>query len=335
MVLFGGGYKGKVAQTRRAYYGSIEGNEYQVIIFKAHGKIAGNIARYGYTRHDRETLRQFFRMLQAALPVDKKAMWDFCTIVEQARYSDRAMGEPDRDKAIQAIRAIQYSLEKVILTADQLRMIQDGRVEAPDPARVASEPAQDLWVISPHPGKWIVPGKERKYTFAVLPRDKNKDALLKAFGAKALGIGCPLPPGEVSDLQRLLETGDFDHLGSRLIELGGNQGWRVFVSPSLASFLLEFQQRAQEAAFLRKSPSMADLVVVLKAAQMLSMAEGRDYMVPDDVKIAIMSAGPLACHMDGKDARFLLDEEIREIEAPRGFLAPEPVHMQGLPVPFV
>jgi hypothetical protein len=39
--------------------------------------------------------------------------------------------------------------------------------------------------------------------------------------------------------------------------------------------------------------------------------------------------------MSDRDVRVLLDEEIREIEAPRGIMAPEPVYMQGLPVPFV
>jgi hypothetical protein len=245
------------------------------------------------------------------------------------------MGEADRDRAIQAIRAVHYSLEKVVLTEEQLRMIQDGRVEIPDISRMTLQTFRDIWVISPPIGKRSVPEKERKYRLVVFPRDKDRATLLKDFGGKGLGTGCPIPPGEVSELQGLLDEGDFEHLGSLLMELGGKEGWRVFVAPSLASYLLEFQQRAKEASFPKKTPSTENLVTVLKAAQMLSMAEGRDYMIPDDLKIALISAGPMACHMDRKDVRFLLDAETREIEAPRGFLAPEPVYMQGLKVPFV
>ena len=333
--MFGRGYRGKVVGTMRAFDGLVEGNEFQAVIFKAHRKLAANLARYGYKRHDWETIRLFFRMLQVALPVDRRALWDFCKKLEEARYSDRMMGQQDLYSAVNALRAIQYSLEKVILTLEQLRKIQDSQVEELDAARVAAEPAEDLWVIAPHVAKWSVLEPGRKYRFVVFPRDKNKEALLREFGSKNMAGGTALPAGDVAGLRKLLDAGDFPHLGSRLNELSGRDGRRVHISSALASYLLEFQQRAQEAGSSRTSPSIGQLLPILRAAQVLSMAEGRDFMVPDDLKLAMLSVGPQACHMSDRDVRFLLDEEMREIEAPRGFLAPEPVHMQGLKVPFV
>ena len=61
-------------------------------------------------------------------------MSDFLTVLEEARYSQHEMGEPDRDRAIAALRAVQYSLEKVILTQEQLAMIQDKAEALPEEA---------------------------------------------------------------------------------------------------------------------------------------------------------------------------------------------------------
>jgi hypothetical protein len=109
----------------------------------------------------------------------------------------------------------------------------------------------------------------------------------------------------------------------------------VYVHGSLVTYLLEFQQRGLEAGLFHSSLSAHDPVSLLRAAQVLSLSEGRDYMVPDDLKVAILSAGPRIYHTSDKDIRYLLDEEMREIEAPGGLFSPKPEHVQGLPVPFV
>jgi len=126
--------RGMQTIIRRAADQLVAGNEYAAVIFKAYRKLAANMKRYGYMRRDSETFREFEKAIRIALPIDQKAMSDFLTVLEEARYSQHEMGEPDRDRAIQALRAVQYSLEKVILTQEQLAMIQDKAEALPEEA---------------------------------------------------------------------------------------------------------------------------------------------------------------------------------------------------------
>ena len=126
--------RGMQTIIRRAADQLVAGNEYAAVIFKAYRKLAINMKRYGYMRRDSETFREFEKAIRIALPIDQKAMSDFLTVLEEARYSQHEMGEPDRNRAIEALRAVQYSLEKVILTAEQLALIQDKAEALPEEA---------------------------------------------------------------------------------------------------------------------------------------------------------------------------------------------------------
>ncbi|MEM4729853.1 MAG: DUF4129 domain-containing protein [Thermoplasmata archaeon] len=126
--------RGMQTIIRRAADQLVAGNEYAAVIFKAYRKLAASMKRYGYMRRDSETFREFERAIRIALPIDQKAMNEFLTVLEEARYSHHEMGEPDRDRAINALRAVQYSLEKVILTQEQLAMIQDKAEALPEEA---------------------------------------------------------------------------------------------------------------------------------------------------------------------------------------------------------
>jgi len=145
--------RGMQTIIRRAADQLVAGNEYAAVIFKAYRKLANNMKRYGYMRRDSETFREFEKAIRIALPIDQKAMSDFLTVLEEARYSQHEMGEPDRDRAIQALRAVQYSLEKVILTAEQLALIQDKAEALPEEA----EP--EIFVQSADGSKTVMKGE--------------------------------------------------------------------------------------------------------------------------------------------------------------------------------
>jgi hypothetical protein len=126
--------KGMQTIIRRAADQLVAGNEYAAVIFKAYRRLAANMKRYGYMRRDSETFREFEKAIRIALPIDQKAMSDFLTVLEEARYSQHEMGEADRGRAINALRAVQYSLEKVILTQEQLAILADKAGALPDEA---------------------------------------------------------------------------------------------------------------------------------------------------------------------------------------------------------
>jgi len=126
--------RGMQTIIRRAADQLVAGNEYAAVIFKAYRRLAANMKRYGYMRRDSETFREFEKAIRIALPIDQKAMNDFLTVLEEARYSQHEMGEADRGRAINALRAVQYSLEKVILTQEQLAILADKAGALPDEA---------------------------------------------------------------------------------------------------------------------------------------------------------------------------------------------------------
>ncbi|MEW5760461.1 MAG: DUF4129 domain-containing protein, partial [Candidatus Thermoplasmatota archaeon] len=105
---------------RRAADQLVAGNEYAAVIFKAYRQLARNLRKYGHLRRDSETFREFEAAIRTALPIDRKSMDDFLGVLEETRYSDHEIGEMQRDKAIAALRSVQFSLEKIILTEAQL-----------------------------------------------------------------------------------------------------------------------------------------------------------------------------------------------------------------------
>ena len=142
--------RGMQTIIRRAADQLVAGNEYAAVIFKAYRRLAANMKRYGYMRRDSETFREFEKAIRIALPIDQKAMSEFLTVLEEARYSQHEMGEADRGRAINALRAVQYSLEKVILTQEQLAILADKAGALPDEA----EP--EIYVTTADGGKRAV-----------------------------------------------------------------------------------------------------------------------------------------------------------------------------------
>ncbi len=107
------------------------------------------------------------------------------------------------------------------------------------------------------------------------------------------------------------------------------------MEPSLASYLLEFVARCADTGRLGRPPSLDDSKVILLAATVLAVADGRDYLIPDDLKLALVGAGPFVYHVDMRDVVFVLDDEIRHVPFPSGmgFMKLEPVKVRGLSVP--
>jgi hypothetical protein len=85
--------------------------------------------RYGYMRRESETFREFEDAIRNALPIDQAAMDDFIVVLEEARYSSHEMGEQDRDRAINALRRVQFSLEKIVFSEEQMQQLQAKAAE--------------------------------------------------------------------------------------------------------------------------------------------------------------------------------------------------------------
>jgi hypothetical protein len=105
----------------------VAGNVYAATIFRAYREMAHTLRAYGQLRRDSETFREFENAVREALPIDKDSLDDFLTVLEEARYSEHEIGEGEKDKAIDALRGVQTSIEKILLTEDQAATIK-GKV---------------------------------------------------------------------------------------------------------------------------------------------------------------------------------------------------------------
>jgi CRISPR/Cas system-associated endoribonuclease Cas2 len=86
--------------------------------------MANTLRAYGQLRRDSETFREFENAVREALPIDKDGLDAFLTVLEEARYSEHEIGESEKDQAIDALRGVQNSIEKILLTEDQAAVIK-------------------------------------------------------------------------------------------------------------------------------------------------------------------------------------------------------------------
>jgi hypothetical protein len=103
---------------KRAADQLIAGNEYQAVIFKSYQKLGVHLRKYGYLRRDSETFREFEDAVRSALPIDRISMDKFLMLLEEARYSSHQIGEGQRNDAILNLRAIERSLDRIIIDED-------------------------------------------------------------------------------------------------------------------------------------------------------------------------------------------------------------------------
>ncbi len=117
---------------RRAADRLVAGNVYSATIFRAYREMAHTLRAYGQLRRDSETFREFEDAVREALPIDEESLDDFLTVLEEARYSEHEIGENEKDRAIEALRGVQNSIEKILLTDDQIAQITRTGVEGGD-----------------------------------------------------------------------------------------------------------------------------------------------------------------------------------------------------------
>ncbi len=114
---------------RRAADRLVAGNVYSATIFRAYREMAHALRAYGQLRRDSETFREFEDAVREALPIDEDSLDDFLTVLEEARYSEHDIGENEKDRAINALRGVQSSIERILLTDEQIAQISRGGAE--------------------------------------------------------------------------------------------------------------------------------------------------------------------------------------------------------------
>ncbi len=174
--------RGMAAIIKKAADQLVAGNEFAGSIFKAYRRLAKNLKQYGQMRRESETFRDFEKAIRDALPIDKEALDDFIEVLEEARYSSHEIGAEEREKAIAALRRVQFSLERIMLSEEQKASmyVKSQQLEAEDRDVIITVAGQ-----GPPPGG---PGASGAPPSGAGPRGPPP-------GAGAAGPGGP-PPGQ-------------------------------------------------------------------------------------------------------------------------------------------
>jgi hypothetical protein len=282
-------------------------DEYALVIHKAYEKLEENfMAGAGFQRQVSETVRQHYRRIEAGLQVDSTALYDFMEKVESARYSDRAMNEADRNVAILALRAVAYSLEPYRLPPQKRDVVLAEM--AANREKTGSRPPKRPWVVAPAltpPESWLglvesgVAGLD----------ERAVEAFHNSLGPKK-PIPAPLPDDTIEQIKTAMAGFRWAPLSGLMADqmAGPMSKGRLFIDRSLAKYMLEFGRRLKAAGKAGTEPPWDAQLKWLAAAQVLAVAEGRDFVVPDDLKVAILlEPAHKAFRVSGADALRVLD----------------------------
>jgi hypothetical protein len=129
---------------RRAADRLMAGNVYAATIFRAYREMANTLRAYGQLRRDSETFREFENAVREAMPIDEENLDEFLTVLEEARYSEHDIGEGEKNRAISALRNVQSSIEKILLSDEdaakiQRKLTEEGYTEVVEPEIVVTE----------------------------------------------------------------------------------------------------------------------------------------------------------------------------------------------------
>jgi hypothetical protein len=341
-------YRKRVAGYQTMFRRPPDGNDYRSTLIKVYERVRMKAQRYAFPLDEAETPRQFFKKAGDGLPVDQSSLEVIRIAHEWARYTEKDVQKKHLDAAIAAYKIIDRQLGKLEdELAKQGAMPDDGwKAEAVASAGrklskseegVAS--AGGFWVVAPRIQGSEVKRPALKLRPAGPAHDLDKGAVLEAFGEQVPPRDFCLPAELADTIKSLLAGGELVRLGEVLLERGEAAAdyWRVHVDSSLVSYLLEFEHRAGENGLISMPTRPERRQKILKAAQVFSLAESRDYLVPDDLKIALYCAGPIVYGMEKGKIGYILDREERQVEFPKGplFLMPDPYPVMGLAVPAV
>jgi hypothetical protein len=143
--------------------------------------------------------------------------------------------------------------------------------------------------------------------------------LFKMFGPE--NPAAERPPAEsIVEMKLAVEGGKWPRLGE-LVEacLAGPAGrCRLHLDITFARYMLEFGRALKETGEAGADPPWDAHRKWLSAAQVLAVAEGRDYLVPDDLKVAmLLGTVSRAFRIAPADAQIVMDKvPVSLVDAP-------------------
>ena len=95
----------------------VDDSDYRQIILNSYKKMCRVLQSHGYLRRSFETVREFEKALQQAIPIDQESLNLLTRLYEVADYSESIPKSMDRDTAVNSLRTVLESIESLIETS--------------------------------------------------------------------------------------------------------------------------------------------------------------------------------------------------------------------------
>jgi len=276
--------------------------EFAPIIMKAYSELQASFAGKGQPQNEVESPRQFVARVIGSFNINKDALYELIGVAELARYGDPIVGERERDRALSALRLVKYSLDGAGSAAPP-----PGQ---PAPSRFPPTGFRP-WVVAPTPINPIpYSSLPPEMVFRQVERSMvDRDSLVVSFRSGQLPPGAKFPDETVDMMRDCIRTEDFLGLDGFLRKAvdGPAAQWRVHVETELCTYLVEMGCRMAETRLLLAAPPRVAHELTLRAAGVLAVAEGRDFVITDDIKLAVLALQVYNYKMNFGDANKALD----------------------------
>ncbi len=248
---------------------------YSYIILQASQKLGAHLNRYGIEPRFQETSRQYLVRASQLEGIDDKALLQFLLILEEVQYSDHKIGEDHKNRAIGTLRSIEKSLER-----------SSGEI------RKEKMPIGDLIIIPP-------PMISEYYDDLRYPESME---LRKDRGERSRSIHDQFSTSEkhperqgtipTDILMNFFRGEDNDFIKGIMEEVEDPKKDGIWLSMTVSYYILEIFYRMIETNILPDDKAKEYLNRMILYSKSLAKVEPRDYVIPDDVKIAIINSLP-------------------------------------------
>lgn len=92
----------------------LAGDEVRAVLYLAYRKLKSSLARQGHMDDKADTMREFISGLQRVLPVDRDPLHRLATLLEEARYTDRAVTPETRREALDILRVLDIQISTAL-----------------------------------------------------------------------------------------------------------------------------------------------------------------------------------------------------------------------------
>jgi hypothetical protein len=143
-------------------------------------------------------------------------------------------------------------------------------------------------------------------------RNRKQDCafVLAPFQRPVIPPAAKLHPDAARSVQSLVTREDYFGLGQLLSEmLNTPEGtWRVHVDKSLGTYLFEIVDKLMSKGLLLKEPTLEGYDRLLMAACIIARSKGRDFVVPDYIKLAVLALGIAEWHLSEDGIISIMDK---------------------------